>query len=99
MPTFNVKAKVWRYPGPGGWRFVSLSKKDSKIIRDIAKNNPRKRGAWGYMKVKAQIGKTTWYTGIWPQPKAEVYLLVLKAEVRKKEGIREGDTITATVTV
>jgi hypothetical protein len=98
MPTFKVKAKVWRYPGPGGWRFVSLSKKDSKALRTLAKNSPRKRGAWGYIKVQVKIGKSTWYTGVWPQPKAEIYLLPLKAEIRKKEGIKDGDAVYALVT-
>ena len=45
------------------------------------------------MKVRATIGQTSWQTGLWPQAKEGVYLLVIKAPVRHKEGIHEGDTV------
>lgn len=95
MKTSNFKftGKVWRYPGAGGWHFVTLDKKTSVRIRKaIVEKRP-----WGYVKVRATIGKTSWQTGLWPQAKDQVYLLVIKAPVRTKEGIREGDTVKGNI--
>lgn len=88
---FSFSGAVWRYPGAGGWHFVSLPKKISAQIKQ-ANTNPK---PWGYVKVHAAIGKTSWQTGLWPQAKEGVYLLVIKASVRAKEGIQEGDKIQA----
>jgi hypothetical protein len=52
-----------------------------------------KRG-WGSLPVEVTVGKTTWRTSIFPDKKAGAYLFPLKASVRKKEGISEGDMIT-----
>lgn len=86
---FKASGKVWRYPGAGGWHFVTLPEKVSANIRKaIVEQRP-----WGYVKVRATIGKTSWQTGLWPKAKEKVYLLVIKADVRKKEEICEGDTV------
>ncbi len=47
----------------------------------------------GSLPVIATIGKTIWKTSIFPDKKICSYLLPLKAEVRKKELLREGDKI------
>lgn len=85
-----MKAVVWRYPGMAGWRFVTLSKKQSAQIS--ARFGLLKRG-WGSLPVWVTIGNTIWKTSIFPDKKSEAYLLPLKAEVRKKEAIADGDTI------
>ena len=90
---FSFSGEVWRYPGAGGWYFVSLPKKISEHIKK-ANTHPK---PWGYVKVRATIGKTSWQTGLWPQAKEGVYLLVIKASVRTKEGIRERDKVRARV--
>ncbi|TXH02395.1 MAG: DUF1905 domain-containing protein, partial [Candidatus Moraniibacteriota bacterium] len=51
------------------------------------------------VKVRATIGNTSWQTGLWPQAKEGVYLLVIKAPVRHKEDIREGDTVRGVITL
>jgi hypothetical protein len=40
------------------------------------------------------IGKTLWSTSIFPDKKAGEYLLPLKAQVRKKEGLVAGDVVS-----
>lgn len=92
---FSFSGKVWRYPGTGGWHFVTLSEKVSVQIRKAV----QELRPWGYVKVKATIGKTSWQTGLWPQAKEKRYLLVLKKEVRKKEGIVEGSTVRGTIII
>jgi hypothetical protein len=48
---------------------------------------------WGSVPVVATIGGTTWKTSIFPDKKAGSFVLPLKAEVRKAEGIEEGQAV------
>lgn len=83
--TFSQKAKVWLYPGLGGWHFVTLDKKLSADIRAKHKT--------GFVKVEALVGKIKWNTSLFPHKLSESYLLCVKNNVRKAEGIFEGDEI------
>jgi len=74
-----------------GWHFVTLPKKQSELIK--SRFGALKRG-WGSLPVLVTIGKTSWKTAVFPDRKAGDYLLPLKADVRKKEKISSGDTIT-----
>lgn len=86
--TFSQKAKVWLYPGLGGWHFVTLDKKVSAKIREIAKTY----GA-GFVKVNITVGKTSWQSALFPHKQSGAYLVSIKKDIRKKEGIFEGDEI------
>lgn len=86
---FKFKAKVWLWPGVGGWHFVNVDKKVSEQVKKIGKPY----GA-GFIKIKAKVGKTYWQTALFPHTESKSYLLSIKARVRKKEDIFEGDLIT-----
>lgn len=89
---FKIQAEVWLYPSEkAAWHFVTLPK---KIADEIKKNFGAKSRGWGSFPVTAKIGKTSWKTSIFPDKRSESYILPLKAEVRKKEGIFQGDRIT-----
>lgn len=88
---YKIKANVWLYPGMAGWHFVNVSKIESKEIREHFGKASR---GFGSLPVMVTIGKTSWKTSIFPDKKSEMYLLPLKAEVRKKEGFGNGDNIT-----
>lgn len=88
---YTITAKVWLYSGMAAWHFITLPKKDSDDIKELF--GEMKRG-WGSLPVEVTIGNTTWRTSIFPDKKAGAYLFPLKAAVRKKEGISEGDMIT-----
>lgn len=92
MKSFEVKGKVWRYEGPGGWHFVYVPKDLSRRIKDSARN--KKKAGFHFIRVKAAIGKTSWQTTLFPT-KDGPYLLAIKADVRHKEGISEGDVVKA----
>lgn len=81
---YTFKTNVWLYPGMAGWHFASVPKDTSDDIKHLF--GDRKRG-WGSLPVIATIGKTSWKTSIFPDKKTGGYLLPLKADVRKKEGI------------
>lgn len=87
---YKIKEKVWLYPGATPWHFVSIPKKESEAIKK--KFGALKKG-WGSLPVVVTLGKTKWATSIFPEKKTGEYLLPLKAEVRKKEGIMSGDSI------
>lgn len=85
-----MKTKVWLYPGMAGWHFVTIPKKTTKDIDYFF--STAKRG-WGSLRVAVTVGTTSWKTSIFPDKKSDSYLLPLKAQVRKQESIKEGDSI------
>lgn len=91
-----MRSKVWLYPGFAGWHFVSLPKKESREIR--TRFSAIKRG-WGSLPVIVTVGKTQWRTSIFPDNKTDTYVLALKADVRKKENISMGGTISYTIEI
>lgn len=93
---YKVCAKVWLYPGPAAWHFISLPKKESVILKKIF--GPAARG-FGSLPVLVSIGKTSWRTSIFPDNKRGCYLLPLKAQVRKQEKIAVGDAINLLVEI
>jgi hypothetical protein len=88
---YKIRAEVWLYPGMAGWHFVTLPKKQSETIRKAFSS--MKRG-WGSLPVEITLGKTSWETSIFPDKKIGAYLLPLKSDVRKKEKVLAGDTIS-----
>lgn len=89
--TYVVKAKLWLYPSKAGsWHFVTLPKKTTKDINFYFAH--RKRG-WGSLPVVVTLGKTNWKTSIFPDKKEGSYILPLKADVRKSEGVKKGDMV------
>ena len=94
---FKIKAKVWLYTGgAASWHFVSLPKNKSE---DIQERFGSARRGWGSIPVIVTIGETTWKTSIFPDKKTGTYFLPLKAEVRKKTNIAEGDTVNFTIEI
>ncbi len=87
---FKFSAQVFPYPGMAAWRFVALSQALSVEIK--TRFGKIKKG-WGSIPVLVTVGKTTWQTSIFPDKKSQSYLLPMKLEVRKKEGVMDGDTI------
>lgn len=87
--TFQIRGKVWRYPGPAGWFFVNTGREVADGIRFF---EDLEKVGWGYIKVTAQVGRTQWDTTLFPT-KEKDFLLAIKASVRKAEGIQEGDLL------
>ena len=82
---YKIKAKVWRWPGDAGWHFINV---DKKISEQIRKAYPK-----GFVNIKAIVDKTAWDTSLFPHKLSGVYLICIKAAIRKKEGIFEGDEV------
>lgn len=97
MRTYKVTSEVWIYPGmQGNWHFASLTKKQSE---EITKKFGTKKKGWGSFPVTVTLGKTSWKTSIFPDKREGAYILPLKKEVRKKEGIIQGDNINFSIEI
>jgi hypothetical protein len=93
MRKFMVKTKVWKWNGPAAWFFAYIPDRESKTLKKL----PRSRG-FGSVRVRATTGKTTWDTSVFPT-KEGPYVIPIKASVRRKEGIDDGDTIQLSLTI
>ncbi|HYF13371.1 MAG TPA: DUF1905 domain-containing protein [Candidatus Paceibacterota bacterium] len=92
--TFTIEGEVVRYPGPGGWYFVQA---DKEISDELRRSAHTKKVGWGYIKVKAKVGETSWETTLFPTKNNGPYLIAIKTDVRKVEHISEKDTVRINV--
>ena len=88
---YKIETELWVYPGPAPWHFVTVGREES---REIKERYGKVRRGFGSIPVEVTIGETSWKTSIFPNSKDGTYLLPIKALVRKKENIYEGDIIT-----
>ncbi|OGG53511.1 hypothetical protein A3C20_04865 [Candidatus Kaiserbacteria bacterium RIFCSPHIGHO2_02_FULL_55_25] len=94
---YKVRSEVTLWPGAqGAWHFAYVDKTHSEEIR---KKYTGPRRGFGAVRVGVRVGKTAWETSIFPDSRSGVYILPLKAKVRRAEGIQAGDTIALTLTI
>jgi hypothetical protein len=84
---FNGKIFIWRGPAP--WFFVAVPAEQSENIKAISSIVTY---GWGVIPVEVRIGRTRWQTSLFP--KDGLYLVPIKASVRKAEHLEEGDIVT-----
>ena len=83
---FSGNLVYWRGPAP--FFFVTVPAEECEMLRDVSKWVTY---GWGIIPVRVQIGETAWKTSLFP--KAGGYLVPVKANVRKAEGLGEGDSV------
>jgi len=93
---YNIQAVLWRHKSAGGWYFVTIPQEISKEIRD---NLQWQEEGWGRMKASAIIKEHQWDTAIWFDTRTNSYVLPIKAQIRKKLSLEEGDIIDIRVLV
>lgn len=93
--THRFRAELWRWPN-GNWYFVTLPFDVSDEIDDTAS---AARVGFGSVRVEVTIGSTTWNTSVFPDTKAEAFVLPVKRAVRTAEGIDDGDTVDVALRV
>lgn len=74
-------AKLWRYPGQGGWTFVTVPERHAP---------PSAALAWGRIPVVATVDGRRWKTSVWREKSGRTLLAVPKA-VRGGKG--DGDRV------
>jgi hypothetical protein len=95
MITVTSPLWIWKGEGAGRWFFVTIPEEHSAEIRAEAFSGPR---GFGSVRVEARIGDVAWRTSVFPI-KSGGYLLPVKAEVRKRAGLSDGDEVTVTLAV
>jgi len=106
---YTLRADVWIYQmhtasgrareAPGAWYFVKVPKKQSAEIKERFRRGKGVPRGFGSIRVSVTVGGTTWHTSIFPDSKSGTYVLPIKAAVRKKEKIKNGDTIQLSLLV
>ena len=84
---FSGRILFWRGPAP--WFFVAVPEVQSREIQAISRLVTY---GWGVIPVHVRIGKTEFQTSLFP--KDGLYLVPIKASVRKAEHLEEGDNVT-----
>jgi len=84
---FSGKIFIWKGPAP--WFFVTVPEKESRDLKAISGVVTY---GWGVIPVHVRIGDTEWKTSLFP--KDGLYLVPLRASVRKAENLSEGDVVT-----
>jgi len=94
---YREKAKVWLWPGAqAAWHFVYIDKKHAEQIKKDFGGLGR---GFGAVPVEVTLGKTKWKTSIFPSKKDQTYILPLKSQVRRAEGVFDGDEIKFTIKI
>jgi hypothetical protein len=96
VEALEFSASLWRYPGAGGWHFVSLP---PEICDDITGMAAGIRRGFGSVRVAVTVGATSWRTSIFPDSKAGTYLLPVKEAVRAAEQLETGDDVRVRVQI
>lgn len=89
---YTMSGEVWIYPSEhAAWHFVH-------IPQTIA-NKIRKVNTTASVRVVVTVGETEWNTSLFWHAKSQTYILPLKADIRRREGIEAGEQITFTLSV
>ena len=84
---FNGTIIFWKGPAP--FFFVAVPAKESQDIKAISSLVTY---GWGVIPVQVRIGKTEFTTSLFP--KDGLYLVPIKANVRKAENLDKDDKVT-----
>jgi hypothetical protein len=90
----EFSGEIWFWKGPSPFHFVTVPDEECEALSLVSSVVSY---GWGMIPVAARIGNTRWKTSLWP--KDGRYIVPLKDNVRRAEGIKVGDTVTVGLTV
>ncbi|MBP8232932.1 MAG: DUF1905 domain-containing protein [Rhizorhabdus sp.] len=96
---FEVDATLWCWQPNrkgGGWHFVTIDGQTAAEMRYAALG---RTGGFGSIRVDVRIGGTRWQTSVFPHKESGGFILPVKADVRKREGLSEGDAVTVSLAI
>jgi Domain of unknown function (DUF1905) len=100
LQTFIVSGPAWIWrakpPAKGAWHFLTIDGHVAAEIRYLAFQGSN---AFGSVRVVARIGATQWQTSLFRAGEFDGYLLPLKADVRRRERIEDGENVTAEIKI
>ncbi|MEI7511702.1 MAG: DUF1905 domain-containing protein [Candidatus Peregrinibacteria bacterium] len=87
----KFSAPLWLYnTEKSAWHFITVPQNISADLKAFFGDFTK---GFGSLPVLVTIGTTEWKTSIFPDKKSACYFLPIKAEVRKKENLLEGNTV------
>ncbi len=90
----RFRGDVWFWRGPSPFHFVTVPESPSHDIHEIA---ALVTYGWGVIPCEVTIGATHWRTSLIPKDGA--YLVPIRADVRRAEGIDVGDHVELTLEI
>jgi hypothetical protein len=84
----EFEAPLWRHRGDAGWYFVTLPPDLADDVRE--RSAP---GGFGSVRVTATVGAVTWQTSLFPHTDSGSYVLPVKQQVRRANGVDDGDAV------
>lgn len=92
--TFTFSEAIWQHDGPSGWHFVTVP---APVVDEIRARTAGNGRPFGMVAVRATIGATTWSTTLFADTARDAYLLPVKAQVRRREDVGDGDVVEVTI--
>jgi hypothetical protein len=86
---YRFDAELWLHEGEAAWHFLTVP---ADVSDDIEARTADQHRGFGSVRVRVTIGATTWQTSVFPDSKRGAYVLPVKKDVRRAEGIDAGDT-------
>lgn len=98
MTEQRFTAELWQWDArkSDGWFFVTLP---HDLADDIEAQHGHRAAGFGSVRVEVTVGATTWQTSIFPDSKAQSYVLPVKRQVRVKESLGPGTPVNVTLRV
>jgi hypothetical protein len=90
----EFSGEIWKWVGPAPWYFVTVPPEQCDFLHAASKFVTY---GWGMIPVRARIGDTECTTSLFP--KDGLYLVPVKASVRKAERLEEGDKVNVRLEV
>ena len=87
---WEFETELWLYEGDAAWHFITVP---AEISDEIEGRTRELRRGFGSVRVHVTVGETTWSTSVFPDSKRGAYLLPVKAEVRRREGLSPGGLV------
>jgi hypothetical protein len=88
-------AELWEWDGQAAWHFVTLP---GDLSDDLRVQHGGGRG-FGAVPVRVTVGASTWETSVFPDTTRGAYLLPVKKEVRRREGLEAGEPVEVALEV
>lgn len=93
---FDGQLFAWDEAAPDSWVFVAVP---AEVSDEIADETEGRAGGFGSVRVRVAIGATGWETSLFPSKELGAYVLPVKKQVRRAEGLEPGDVATLSLEV
>ncbi len=90
----RFSGEIWYWRGPAPFHFVTVPDAECGELEAAARFVSY---GWGMIPVTARIGETVWRTSLFPKDGG--YVVPVKDQVRRAEGLDLGDPVTIALTI